>query len=140
MSKNYEKNSLNGGSQICCCFLSIFINFGSILEPPREAKNHQNPKKASKKACPKKGQKKIECWGTPAQGSAEMGDPIKLRFRADQDDFATFFHAFFLVQFLQENAVKKLLKKLCNIMQCEFMPEIKAEQIKIKEIDRVCRM
>ena len=106
MSKNHRKNSLNRGSQICCCFLSIFINFGSILEPPREAKNHQNPKKASKKACPKKSQKKVEFPQTQVKGSAEIGGPIKLRFRADQHDFADFLHAFFADQFLQEKIAK----------------------------------
>ena len=106
MSKNHQKNTLNLGSQICCCFFSIFINFGSILEPPEEAKNHQNPKKASKSACPKKGQKSNETWRGQALGSAEIGDPIKLRFRADQHDFADFLHAFIPAQFLQENIAK----------------------------------
>ena len=58
-------------------FWWIFINFGSILEPPREAKDHENPKKASKKACTKKGQKKIELTQGQVNGSAEMGDPIR---------------------------------------------------------------
>ena len=76
------------------------------MEPPGEAKNQQNPKKASKKSCPKKGQKKIESTRGQSGGSAEIGGPIKLRFRADQHDFANFLHAFFADQILQEYNAK----------------------------------
>ena len=55
---------------------------------------------------PKKGQKKLELAQSQAMGPAEMGGPIKLRFRADQHDFADFLHAFFPAQFLQENIAK----------------------------------
>ena len=65
-----------------------------------------------------------------SQGSAEIGGPIKLRFRADQHDFADFLHAFFADQFL----LGKMLN-LCKVMQCELMLEINAELINTKEIE-----
>ena len=68
-------------------------------------------------------------------GPAEVGGPIKLRFRADQHDFADFLHAFFPAQFLLE----KMLN-LCKINASELMLEIEVEQIETKEIERVCRM
>ena len=50
--------------------------------------------------------KKNESWRGQVMGSAEKGGPIKLRFRADQHDFAGFFHAFFPAHFLQEYDAK----------------------------------
>ena len=107
-------------------FYQFWLDFGA----PEEAKNHQNPKKNSKKARPKKGQKKIELTQAQMQGSAAIGGPIKLRFRADQHDFAGFFHAFFADQFLQENDAKSM-----QSYASELMLAMNTEMINTKEIE-----
>ena len=69
----------------------FWIDFGA----PWGGQKSPKSEKSLQKGMPQKRPKKVEFPQGQVQGSAEIGGPIKLRFRADQHDFADFLHAFF---------------------------------------------
>ena len=120
--ENEQKSSKKQPKQRFANLLLLFIDFYQFwldFGAPRGGQKSPKSEKSLQKGIPKKRPKKIECSGHLAQGSTEMGGAIKLRFRADQRDFADFLHAFLCWSISARENAKSMQSHAIRINACD---------------------